>query len=174
VRSLPPLALWLARLDGHQSPRQITPPEAWYEQPDVHGSGLLSAAWMKMQFDIWQFPFGRDAAENVRRGEQLTQQTGQVMTPTGSPAESEVAFLSDSGGLGNLWVISPQSGLLRQITFEEDPGVTVGLPVWSPDGRSIAYVSSKGHRGFEFGVWLVNSDGTNPRNLVPRGLGMAW
>jgi Tol biopolymer transport system component len=85
-----------------------------------------------------------------------------------------MAFLSDSGGHGNLWVMSIQTGQLRQITFEADPGVTVGVPVWSPDGRSIAFVSSKGRSGFDFGVWLVNPDGTNLRNVAEQGLGMAW
>jgi Tol biopolymer transport system component len=70
--------------------------------------------------------------------------------------------------------MSTQTGRLRQITFENDPAVTIGVPVWSPDGRSIAFVSSRGHTGFDFGVWLVNRDGTNLRNLAKQGLGMAW
>jgi Tol biopolymer transport system component len=48
------------------------------------------------------------------------------------------------------------------------------VPVWSPDGRSIAFVSSKGRTGFEFGVWLVDADGRNLRNVAKRGLGIAW
>jgi Tol biopolymer transport system component len=104
----------------------------------------------------------------------VTRQTGQVLTPTEAPDGSEVAFLSDSGGHGNLWVMSTRSEQLRQITFESDPGVTVGVPVWSPDGRSIAFVSSRGRTGFDFGVWLVNPDGTDVRNIARQGLGMAW
>ena len=173
VPYLPPLALWEVRLDG-SGHRQITPVDAWYDQPDVHSSGMVSAARMRMRFDIWKFPFDRVPAENVRRAQQVTRQTGQVLTPTVAPDGSEMAFLSDSGGHGNLWVLSSQTGELRQITFEADPGVTVGVPVWSPDGRSIAFVSSKGRSGFDFGVWLVNPDGTNLRNVAEQGLGMAW
>lgn len=170
---LPPLALWQAALDGG-APRQITPADVWYEQPDVHRSGLLAAATMRMRFDLWRFPFGNEPVDNVRLARQLTRQTGQVLTPTDAPDGREIAFLSDSGGHGNLWVLSTRTGQLRQITFENDPGVTVGTPVWSPDGRSIAFVSSKGHTGFDFGVWLVNPDGTNLRNVATQGLGMAW
>ena len=173
VPYLPPLALWEVRLDG-SGHRQITPVDAWYDQPDVHSSGMVSAARMRMRFDIWKFPFDRVPTENVRRAQQVTRQTGQVLTPTVAPDGSEMAFLSDSGGHGNLWVLSSQTGELRQITFEADPGVTVGVPVWSPDGRSIAFVSSKGRSGFDFGVWLVNPDGTNLRNVAEQGLGMAW
>ncbi|HEY1303201.1 MAG TPA: hypothetical protein VGF24_06610, partial [Vicinamibacterales bacterium] len=173
VPYLPPLALWQVGLDGG-APRQITPADVWYEQPDGHKSGLLAAATMRMRFDLWQFPFGDAPADNVRRASQLTRQTGQVLTPTDAPNGKDIAFLSDSGGHGNLWVLSTESGQLRQITFENDPGVTVGVPVWSPDGKAIAFVSSKGHTGFDFGVWLVNPDGTNLRNVVRQGLGMAW
>ena len=170
---LPPMTLWQVPLDSRVR-RQITPGDAWYEQPDIHASGLLSAARMQMRFEIWRFPFEHVPTENVRRAAQLTRQTGQVLTPTGSADDSEIAFLSDSGGHGNLWVLSNQSGRLRQITFESDPRVSIGVPVWSPDGRSIAFVSSKGRTGFDFGVWLVNPDGTNLRNIARQGLGMAW
>jgi Tol biopolymer transport system component len=173
VPYLPPVALWELRLDG-SAPRQVTSNDAWYEDPDVHGSGALSAARTRMRFDIWKFPFERAPVENVRRARQVTKQTGQVLTPTEAPDGSEVAFLSDSGGHGNLWVMSTRGEQLRQITFESDPGVTVGVPVWSPDGKSIAFVSSRGRTGFDFGVWLVNPDGTDVRNIAKQGLGMAW
>ena len=173
VPYLPPLALWEVRLNG-AGHRQITPADSWYDQPDVHSSGLVSAARMRMQFDIWKFPFEGVPAENVRRAQQVTRQTGQVLTPTAAPDGSEIAFLSDSGGHGNLWVRSNQTGNLRQITFDASPGVTIGVPVWSPDGRSIAFVSSKGRTGFDFGVWLVDPDGTNLRKVAERGVGIAW
>jgi serine/threonine protein kinase/Tol biopolymer transport system component len=172
VPYLPSLALWELRLDGAH--RQITPVDAWYDQPDIHSSGLVSAARMQMRFNIWEFPFDGVPTENVRRARQVTRQTGQVLTPTSAPNGAEIAFLSDSGGHGNLWVMSIQTGQLRQLTFETEPGVAVGAPVWSPNGRSIAFVSSKGRSGFDFGVWLIDPDGTNLRNIVEKGLGMAW
>jgi eukaryotic-like serine/threonine-protein kinase len=170
---LPPMTLWEVKLNG-DDPRQISPAEAWYEEPDVHSSGLLSAAMMRMHFDLWRFPFDRGPAENVRRATQITRQTGEVSTPTSSPDGHEIAFLSDSGGHSNLWVSSVQNGALRQITFEDEPAVSVGVPMWSPDGSSIAFVSSKGRIGFDFGIWLINPDGTNQRNIAKQGLGVAW
>ena len=172
VPYLSPLRLWEARLDG--TARAITPAEVSYEQPDVHDSGLVAAARMRMRFDLWRFPFGREATDNVRQAVPITRQTGQVLTPTAAPDGDQIAFLSDSGGHSNLWVTSTRNGDSRQITFEDDADVSVGAPVWSPAGDSIAFVSSKGLTGFEFGVWVVNADGSNLRNIARSGLGMAW
>jgi eukaryotic-like serine/threonine-protein kinase len=170
---LPNLSLWTVRLND-SDPRQLTAADAWYEQPDVHASGLVSVARWRIHFNISAFPFGTDPADNVRRARSLADQTGHMLTPTAAPDGAQFAFLSDSGGHGNIWVESTRTGDLRQITFEDDPNVTVGVPVWSPDGRSIAFVSSKGHTGFDFGIWLVNSDGTDERNIAKQGLGQAW
>jgi Tol biopolymer transport system component len=127
-----------------------------------------------MRFDIWKFPFDGSALDNVQRAELVTRQTGEVLTPTTSPDGNEIAFLSDSGGHANLWVLSLGTRDLRQITFESDPQAAVGVPIWSPDGRSIAFVSSKGRTGYDFGIWTVNPDGSNLRQIVPQGLGLAW
>ena len=101
-------------------PGALTPEEVWYEQPDVHDSGLIAAVRMRMRFDLWRFPFGRDATDNVRQAVPITRQTGQVLTPTAAPDGDQIAFLSDSGGDADLWVTSTRTGDSRQITFEDD------------------------------------------------------
>ena len=159
---------------GEEAPHQVTSGEASYAHPDVAPDGSIVAARMRLQTDIWKFPADGQPEENVRRGSRLTHQTGQVLTPTAAPNDNEVAFLSDSGGHANLWVINVTRGELRQITHERDPAVAVGLPLWSPDGRSIAFVGSRGNRGLTLGVWLVDPDGSNLRQLANPGLGPAW
>jgi eukaryotic-like serine/threonine-protein kinase len=170
---LPTLGLWQAMLrDG--SVRRVITGETSYASPDVSKSGAIVVSRMKLQTDIWKFPADGQPSENVRRGIHVTRQTGQVLTPTASPDDKEVAFLSDSGGHANLWIADMESGGLRQITNELDPDVAVGVPVWSPVGRTIAFVSSRGNQGLTFGVWLVDSDGSNLRNAANPGLGPAW
>ncbi len=170
---LPTLSLWQVTLrDGHV--RQLVSGETSYMSPDISKSGAILVSRMKLQTDIWKFPVDGLPAENTRRGVRVTRQTGQVLTPTASPGDKEVAFLSDSGGHANIWVVNTESGGLRQITHERDPNVAVGVPVWSPDGHAIAFVSSRGNQGLTFGVWVVDSDGSNLRNVGNPGLGPAW
>jgi len=170
---LPMLRLWEVGLDA-KAPRPLTSGDVSYEQPDVDESGRTSATRLTLRSDVWSFPTNGAPAANTASGRRVSRQTGQVLTPSASPDGREIAFLGDSGGHANLWVMSTSGSDLRQITFERDPDVAVGVPVWSPDGRSIAFVSSKGRTGFDFGIWLVNPDGGNLRNIVPVGLGPAW
>jgi Tol biopolymer transport system component len=170
---LPTLGLWQVTLrDG--SVRRVTSGETSYLTPDISKSGAILVSRMKLQTDIWKFPVNGLPTDNVRRSVRVTRQTGQVLTPTASPDDKEVAFLSDSGGHANLWVVNTENGGLRQITYERDPNVAVGVPLWSPNSQSIAFVSSRGNRGLTFGVWLVDSDGSSQRNIANPGLGPAW
>jgi tricorn protease-like protein len=145
-----------------------------YLQPDVHQSGAIAASRLKLQFDVWKYPIDGAPEANVRRGTRLTRQTGQVQTPTVGVNDRDVAFLSDSGGHANLWVTNTETRTVRQITHERDHAVALGIPIWSPDGSSIAFVSSRGNSGLGFGIWIVSPDGGNLRQLTPRGLGAAW
>jgi Tol biopolymer transport system component len=170
---LPKQQLWQVTLsDGVV--QQVTSGETSYVTPDISKSGVILVGRLALQSDIWKFPIDGPPADNVRRGIRVTHQTGAVLTPTAGPGDKEVAFLSDSGGHANLWVVNSQTGELRQITHESDPHVSLGVPVWSPTGRSIAFVSSRGNEGLTFGVWLVDADGSNLRNVANPGLGPAW
>ena len=170
---LPMLSLWVVRLSDGSS-RQIISGEASYLHPDIARNGTTVVSRLRLQTDIWQFPVEGAPDENVRRGIRVTNQTGQVLTPTAGPGTKGIAFLSDSGGHANLWVINTETGEQRQITDERDPNVAVGVPVWSPDGRSIAFVYSRGNPGLTFGVWLVDPDGSNLRQVANPGIGPAW
>jgi Tol biopolymer transport system component len=170
---LPTLGLWELPLDGGES-RRIAPADISYLHPDIHPSGAMVATRLQIHFDLWRYPAAGTAEENSRNGLQLTRQTAQVQTPTVGARDGEIAFLSDSGGHANIWVVAPKTGELRQITYERDADVALGVPIWSPDGRWIAFVSSRGNTGLGFGVWMVNPEGGNLRNIASHGLGMAW
>ena len=151
--------------------RQLTFGDVSYVQPDVVASGKLFASRVRMQSDIWRFPIAGTPTENVSNGTRITHQTGQVQTPSASPDGTEVVYLSDNGGHVNLWVAKVDGSSARQITFERDPAVVIGIPVWSPAGDRIVMIRSQNGVNSE---WLINPDGSNQRELVPRGAGAAW
>jgi Tol biopolymer transport system component len=163
---LPTMHLWAASLNGSPA-RQMTYGETSLFNPDVDRGGNLVASRLRMQYDIWKFPVTGTPHRNTHDGQQLTHQTGQVQTPNAAPAGQELAYLSDDGGHSNIWVLDLVSGVSRQVTFETDPHVSMGLPMWSPDGSKIAMVSTREEPNWDtLGVWLVDADGSNLHRLV--------
>ena len=151
--------------------RQLTFGDQSYAEPDVHMSGMLAASRIRMQSDIWKFPVNGAPAENTRRGIRITHQTGNAQTPSVSPDESEVVYLSDSGGHGNLWIARTDGSGVRQITFERNPAISVGVPMWSPVGNQIVFIVT---RPGITSLSLVNRDGSGLRQLLPLGYAAAW
>jgi serine/threonine protein kinase/Tol biopolymer transport system component len=156
--------------DGTED-RQLTFGDQSYVEPDVHMSGMLAASRTRMQSDIWKYPVSGTPAENTRRGIRITHQTGHAQTPSISPDESEVVYLSDAGGHGNLWIARTDGSGVRQITFERDPTTSVGVPMWSPAGDQIVFILT---RPGGTGLSLVNRDGSGLRQLVTSGYSSAW
>ena len=61
---------------------------------------------------------------------------------------------------GSLWVVSTKGGAARRIT---DYYNDAHLPVWSPDGATIAFASD---RGGAYNIWAVDVAGGVPRQLT--------
>jgi len=76
----------------------------------------------------------------------------------------EVVSLLGAGGMGEVYRAP------RQLTFERDRSVTMGLPLWSPAGDRIAFVCS--HQ--TAGIRVINPNGRGLRQLVPEGFGPSW
>ena len=173
ITYLPTMQLWVAPLDG-SSKHRITYGEVNYEMPDISRDGKLTASARHMHFDIWKFPIADDPAQNVKNAIRITDQTGDVQAPSISPDGRQVAFISDSGGHGNIWVMDLATGAWRQITSKKD-SATVGLPLWSPDGKSIAFaITGVGGTWADVDYWVVNPDGSNLRDAVKHGTWASW
>ena len=155
--------LWSVETGG-KNLRQLTFGETSYISPDLDRNGNIVATRRQIQFDIWRFPVDGSPEQNVRRGTQITHQTGTVQTPSAGPADRELVYLSDSGGHGNLWILNLETQQNRQVTFEHDPQLAIGVPVWSPDGKHIAYVK-RGLTAWNVDLWLMNPDGSDARKV---------
>jgi Tol biopolymer transport system component len=55
------------------------------------------------------------------------------------------------------------AGTVRQLTTDS---ATDGLPTWSPDGNSLAFLSN---RGGTWGLFIMNADGSEQRKILDLG-----
>ena len=89
----------------------------------------------------------------------LTQDFAWNIHPAISPDGSKIAFISDRGGVSNVWVMDANGGNLRQVTKEKNN--TIHSPKWSPDGEYI--VVTKGitsTRSIPAGeIWIYHHSG---------------
>lgn len=77
-------------------------------------------------------------------------------TPTISPDGATVAFSYK----GDIWSVSASGGVARPITMHEAHDIG---PVFSPDGRSIAFSSNR-HGSYD--VFVIAAEGGRPRRLT--------
>ena len=59
----------------------------------------------------------------------------------------------------------------RQIYFERDPAVVIGVPKWSPAGDKIVFLRNQAGALNE---WLVNPDGSGAREFVREAFAAVW
>jgi Tol biopolymer transport system component len=156
--------------DGRND-RQLTFGDASYVEPDVDRTARVVTSRVRNQSDIWRLPTTGTPVENTRDAVRVTRQTGVAQTPSINPDGTEIVYLSDNGGHGNLWIAKTDRSEVRQLTFERDPATTIGVPVWSPAGDWIAFIVTKEGVTSEA---VIKPDGSGLRTLVPRGSWAAW
>ena len=84
--------------------------------------------------------------------------------PVWSPTGQILVFMSESrNGNWELYSVDPGGNAVTRLT--NNPA-NDGLPVVSPDGRQIAFVSN---RGGEWGVWVMPIGGGSPERLLRLG-----
>ena len=111
------------------------------------------------------FVVDADGANTIR----LTDEDAGSLFPAWSPDGTEIAFWSNrdsaSGWGGDIYVMNADGTNTRRLTRHDVWDDLWSAPVWSPDGRMIAFSSDHGevHDGQ---IYVMNSDGTNIRRLT--------
>jgi Tol biopolymer transport system component len=89
-----------------------------------------------------------------------------------SPDGKRIAVHRHEGTGGDLWLVETQ-GPISRLTF--DPSQDNSSPVWSPDGKRIAFASL---RGGKWGIYEKPADGTSKEELLLElgsiGAPMSW
>jgi Tol biopolymer transport system component len=73
-----------------------------------------------------------------------------------------IAYSSDRSGNYAIWTINPDGGDPRRLTSPAPPFFD-RVPVWSPDGRRIAFNRGAGLGGQ---IWVMDADGSNQTQLT--------
>ena len=160
-------------LDREQPARQLSPAEVSDQPPDLHVSGLLSATRLQMRFDTWAYPFDGSGADST-----------QGWFPDDEPDRPSVDALGGTRRRADCLSLRQR----RSRQYLGDVGERAAANHLRAGSRCRDWRPDLGHRmvdglpscrrvgngGFAFGVWLVRPDGSELRQLLPRGLGVAW
>ena len=90
---------------------------------------------------------------------------GSCSSPSFSPDGRRLAFVSDLGGLPQVWTVSAEGGWPEPVTALDDP---IGSVWWSPSGDRLAFTLAPGG-GMNAQVYTVRPDGTDLRRLTDGG-----
>ncbi|MCU7554511.1 amidohydrolase family protein [Alteromonas sp. ASW11-19] len=112
--------------------------------------------------DLYRVPVdGGDASP-------LTQDFAWNIHPAISPDGNHIAFISDRGGVSNVWVMDSNGENLRQVTKEKNN--LIHSPKWSPDGEYL--VVTKGimsSRSIPAGeIWMYHRNGGDGLQIKAR------
>ncbi|HJX39585.1 MAG TPA: tetratricopeptide repeat protein [Anaerolineae bacterium] len=84
-------------------------------------------------------------------------------SPDWSPVGSKIAFMRDTGGNWDIWVVNADGSGEQRLTTDASVD---GLPAWSPDGTHMAFLCN---RGGPWAIWVMAADGSNQRRLFNTG-----
>lgn len=122
------------------------------------GSIIAFSADFEEKFRIWV----SDLAGRQLKRVSSTLSTNEEIAhsePTWSPDGKYIAYVSESSGSSDIWIMQADGGHPIRLTT----GGANSQPAWSPDGARIAFVSD---RGGTKDIWLMNVDGAQQTRLT--------
>jgi Tol biopolymer transport system component len=119
--------------------------------------------------NIWRVsPAGSGQASAVRLIASSLDDYGGDYSPDGRM----IAFASNRSGTPSIW--TSDAGGSNVLQLYSQPGGTAGSPMWSPDGKRIAFSADDDRpRADGMAVYLISAAGGKPLR-VSNGSGMAW
>lgn len=141
----------------------------WEDYAPGGGRRVVVSSEQISNLQLWTL----DLATGQRQ--QLTNFSAVAYDPVWSPVGNPIAFVSPEAGNDEIYVINADGSGLRQLTANEWEWDK--HPSWSPDGTQLVFWSNRASANAPAAVkpdgtnlrqkqiWVMNADGTNPRNL---------
>ena len=117
-------------------------------------------------------------------GERFTRRAAAGGEAEWSPRGSQLAYLIGDGQDHSSLGVENADGSRMQIVAlsDDDKRIYMSQPMWSPDGKEIAFVRSDGYNGpppftccdDDLGLWVVRPDGTGLQEIYNLGDLIAW
>ncbi len=146
-------SLWVAKANGSNA-RRLTVASFSDGSPSWSRGGRIA---FDRDENIWSIGAGGD---RVRR-------LGEGSTPSWAPNGRRLVFSAypKNGNATDIYVMKADGSGRRPLT--STPGVSETQPVWSPDGRLIAYSADDG-------LYVMNANGTKSRFVARKGWQASW
>jgi Tol biopolymer transport system component len=121
--------------------------------------------------NLEEFPFDAEAGRVTGAGRELTSGNNRIGFFDPSPNGESVAFAADRGAGLHLWRVDAPAPAFE---LTRDPAFGENFPVWSPDGREIAFSRTRPGASTPDALWVMNADGTSPRHIADGFVFSAW
>ena len=167
--------------------------EIWTIHPDGSGAALycrVPVGW-NLYYPSWcqdlkaLIAVGYNEANTQAETFRLTPDSVEVLTtspdpcagrPSVSPDGKKIAFAGNWGKFSQvqnqIWVVEPPGKPFHLEKGEDLSAIQGRSPSWSPQGDLIVFESTRPFLhpgpGTPLAIWVMNSDGTNPRQLTDR------
>jgi len=137
---------------------------------------LIAFAAQEISFNAETLPFDSEIGRQTGEPQPATSGDKTIYALSFSPDGHSIVFRDYQGASGHIWRIDHGSS---PIQLTSDPQFDDGIPRWSPDGQTIAFVrrsvnESQASSGTVGSVWLMSPDGANPRLLIENAVNPVW
>ena len=142
-----------------------------------HNGKLIAFSAQDTSFNIETIQFDAEAGRQNGLPHEETQGSNVIYFSDFSPDGRSIVFDSLRGSSSHIWRVDRGS---KPVQLTTDPHFDDTAPVWSPDGRNIAFIRKSSNQsqastlGTVTSLWLMSSDGANPRMLIEKASNGLW